>query len=87
MFKPKPFRWGSYPPKWLLKEFGVALHQMGQKHQVSHAFDSGSGMTFIVMICPTDRVKALSEKVHQAYKDVWPEVEAKASPDGPLANH
>jgi hypothetical protein len=86
MFKSKGFRWGDYPPKWLLREFGTAVQQMGQNAEIAHAFDVGKdgGMSFVVMIVPKDRYATFQAGMLEVFRRVWPEacVNPLPRPDG-----
>lgn len=80
-FGSKSFRWGDYPPKWLLKEFGVALQQMGQKGEIAHAFDVGKDWAFVVMICPRVKVAELAPKLQTAFEAINAGPDAKKADD------
>ena len=70
MFGNNSFRWGERPPKWLMKQFAIAIEQMGKKSEVAHVFDVGPKWSFIIMIAPSHKVEELAPKIRAAYEQL-----------------
>ena len=60
------WRWGDYPPQWVLLEISKALRLMGTNNETVHTMDMGSGFSFVIAIADTASVERMRKVITEA---------------------